>query len=64
MGEKTVLGGKIEEKNCPRGINWREKLKLDKTVRGSQEKNMSEGVKNPVFVSKGDKENTRFCPGG
>jgi len=58
IDKKLSEGGKIGGKNCLRGV------KLDKTVRGSQEKNMSEGGKKSCFVSEGGKENTHFCPRG
>jgi len=49
MGEKSCMRGVKLTKDCPRGSNWREKLseggKIGQNCLGSQEKNMSEGVK-------------------
>jgi len=52
--KKLSEGGKVGRKNCLREI------KFDQTVWGSQGKNMSEGVKNPVFCPRGVRKMPSF----
>jgi len=71
-------GGKIVKTNCPRGDKIGEKsyprrvkllgkmsdgVKLDKTVWGSQEKNMCEGGKKSCFASEGVRKIPVFVQG-